>query len=115
AVRPGHYIIRAVEFLSFIVVSQYSVFPVRSQGDDGAQNAGAVNQSMLLVVSVAIRIAQRNQLLLATIQEDPINLVLNFVTDIDEAGRVPDRTLGEDENTRNLSQLRIVIKHFSED
>src|SRR5229473_4195615 len=66
-VGTDHDIIRTVEFLSLILVSQYGVFPVRSYRDDGAQNAGAIDQTMLPVVGIAIGIAERDHFLFAAV------------------------------------------------
>ena len=79
-----------------------------------AQNAGAINQTVLPVEGVAIGIAQRDQLLFMSVQKDTINLVLNLVAYVEEAGLVPHRTFGETKIARNPRQHRVAVEQFPE-
>ena len=102
AVGANHHIVRTVEFLAFKVIGENCVFPIRRDSNDGAQYAGTINQSMLLVVSIAIGIAERNQFFFVAVQKDAVNFVLNLVAYVDEAGLIPHRPFGETKICRNL-------------
>src|SRR5258708_7249580 len=82
AVGTSHNIIGAVEFLAFIAVGEDSVFSLRRDRDDGSQNAGAINQAVLPVVGVAVRISESDHFLFAAIERDAIDLVLLFIAHV---------------------------------
>src|SRR5256884_2732351 len=63
--------------------------------NDGAQNAGAIDESLLAIVGVAVGIAERNELLFRSIHVYVKNLVTDFVADNHEAGRIPHRAFGK--------------------
>jgi len=51
-------VVGAVEFLSFEAIRKDCVFSIGRKADDRAQHAGSINQPMLLVVGVAVRISE---------------------------------------------------------
>ena len=76
------------------MVREDGVLSIRSHYDHGTQNARAVDQTVLAVVGVAVRIAQRDHILFAPVEEDAIDLVLTFVADVKEPGLIPYRAFG---------------------
>src|SRR5205807_4867897 len=52
--------------------------------------------------------------LFASVEVNAIDLVLRFIADVEETGRIPDRPLGETEPGGNCRELRIVIQEFPE-
>ena len=77
-----------LERLDELVQKSFTVNP-----NDGAQNARAIDELLLAIVGVAVGIAERNELLFPSIHGHLKNLATDFVTDNDEARRIPHRAL----------------------
>jgi len=88
-------VIRAVQFLAFETVSEDLVFSVGSDLNDGAKDAGAVNEAMIAVVGVAVGIAERNDFLLLAVERNVENFVGNFIADVKEPRFVIYRAFGK--------------------
>ena len=107
AIGSQNDIVRAVEFLPLIAIGEHFVFSVRIHGDDGAQDAGAIDQPVLLVVGVAVRIAQADDVFVMAVGKQLENLVGDFVADVEEAALIPDGSFGESEAFGDCFEFRI--------
>src|SRR5271166_5008500 len=96
-IRTNDHIVWTIQLLAVVVICQDVVFSVGSHFDDRSQHAGAVDQPMLPVKSVAVGIAERNHLFFLAIGMKPENLVDGFVAHIEESSLVPHRAFGKAE------------------
>src|SRR5882724_2064744 len=109
AIRANNDVIRAIEFLSLKTVGEHSVFSIRRQGNNRAKHAGALDEAVIVIVGAPIGVAERNKFFLPAVQEDPVNLVLLFIADIEETGVVPHGTLGKTKIAGNFRELAFAI------
>ena len=86
AVWAEHHVVGTVESLSFEVVSKNLIISIFRNGNDGPQDAGAINQSAHPVVGVTIGITERNEFLFSPIvQVYAEDFIERLVADIEEA------------------------------
>ena len=90
-----------------VAIGQHFVFAIGFHGDDGAQDAGAIDQPVLLVVGVAVRIAQADDIFVMAVGEQFENFVGHFVADVEEAALIPDGAFGESETFSDGFELGV--------
>ena len=64
---------------------------------------------MVPVIRVPVRIPQCNDFFFAPVEIKAINLVLDFVADVEKTGRVPHWAFGKAESPANSRELGIMI------
>jgi hypothetical protein len=114
SIRTDGDVVGAVEFLPLEAIRENCVLAVRSDGDDCAENASAVNEPALAVIGVTVGIAERNELLFAAVRIHLENLVLLFIADVQKAPFVPDRPFCESESGRDAIKVSVAIQQFPE-
>src|SRR5215469_11861202 len=69
---------------------------------------------MLAVIRISVRISQGDEFLFAPVEIEAINFILNFVTNVEKACWVPNRTFGETESGSNSRELSVTINQLPE-
>ena len=95
-------------------VGKNCVFSVGRYRNNRAKNAGAIDQPLLAVVRVSIRIAHGNHVFLSAIHGDFVDFVLFLVADVQESPFVPNRTLREPESARDFRKLGLAVNQVPE-
>src|SRR5678815_3397276 len=80
--------------------------------DDRPQDARTVDEPMISIVGIAIRISERYELFLSAVKVDAIDLIFLLITDVKEAGLIPNRTLGEPKVCGHARQLSFLVDEF---
>ena len=112
AIRTKHHVIGAVETLALVMVHDYFVtFAIRRQTDNRPQNTGTIQKTMLWIIGIAIRVAQRDDFLFLTSRSVYLeNFVESFIAHPEIAGAIPNRPLGKAESRSQFGQLCFPIK-----
>jgi hypothetical protein len=113
-VGSDHDIVRAVELISFEMVRENGVLPIRTDANDRPQYARAIEQSELPVIRAPVRIAQRDEFLFMSVRINPENLVDLLVADVKKPSLVPDWPFGESKSARHTLQLCIARHELPE-
>src|ERR1041384_1868280 len=115
AIWTEHYVVGTIKFLSFKMVGQDLVLANGRNLNDCPQHASAINQPALLVVSIAVCVAQADDFFFSAVSYiNPENIVQSPVANVQESRVVPYRAFSKSKPSRNFAQTCILVNQLPE-